>query len=64
MNPFDKNYKSGIDLTEQDRDARRAKTLTKHVEKQRKKNPAFGTLYGIGELVVEPLLQHTKEKNT
>ncbi len=62
MNPFDKNYKSGIDMTEHDRNNRRAKTLSKHVEKQRKKNPAFGTLYGIGELVVEPLLQHTKGK--
>lgn len=53
MNPFSKDYKSGIDMSEDDKNNRRSKSLTKHVERRRKESPTYGTLYGIGELVVE-----------
>lgn len=53
MNPFSKDFKSGIDLRAQDKDNRRGKSLTKYVESRRKNNPTYGTQYGIGELVVE-----------
>ena len=57
MNPFSKDYKSGIDMSEVDKNNQRGKTLSKHVSKQRKKNPMFGTLYGIGEIVVDQTLE-------
>lgn len=60
--PFDKNYKSGIDLKDLNNNNRRSMSLTKHVEKKRKVNPTFGTLYGIGELVIDPSPYKRKEK--
>lgn len=53
MNPFSKDYKSGIDLTEIDKNNQRSKSVSKHVAQRRKDNPFFGTLYGIGELVID-----------
>ncbi len=62
MNPFSKDYKSGIDLRQMDKNKRSANTLSKHVTEQRRKNPMFGTLYGIGEIVVEPKLMDEEPK--
>ena len=62
MNPFSKDYKSGIDLQKIDRNNRSSKTLSKHVSEQRRKNPMFGTLYGIGEIVVERKLVDEEPK--
>lgn len=61
MNPFSKDFKSGIDLSAQDKDNRRGKTLSKYVTRRREENPTYGTQYGIGEIVVE---RKPMEKNT
>jgi len=61
MNPFSKDYKSGIDMREADKNNQRAKSLSKHVAKRRKESPSYGTIYGMGELVVD---LKPMEKNT
>lgn len=61
MNPFSKDYKSGIDLTEIDKNNQRSKSVSKHVAERRKTNPFFGTLYGIGEIVVDQNINDNKE---
>lgn len=53
MSPFDKDYKSDISMVEVDKNNQRGRGVSKHITKQRQKNPMFGTLYGIGELVVD-----------
>ncbi len=52
-NPFDwRNHKSAIidEVRILDRRARSSATLTAQVEKKRKTNPAYGTVFGIGQL--------------
>ena len=62
MNPFDKDYKSDISMADVDKNNQRSRGVSKHLTKQRQKNPMYGTLYGIGELVVDKKLVDEPKK--
>jgi len=60
--PFDKNWKSDIDLRDMNNNNKRGMSVSKHVEKRRKVNPTYGTVYGIGEIVVDQTKRKPDDK--
>ena len=60
--PFDKNWKSDINLRDMNNNNKRGMSVSKHVEKRRKVNPTYGTVYGIGEIVVDQTKRKPDDK--
>jgi hypothetical protein len=60
--PFDKNWKSDINLRDMNNNNKRGMSVSRHVEERRKVNPTYGTVYGIGEIVVDQTKRKSDDK--
>jgi hypothetical protein len=60
--PFDKNWKSDINLKTMNDNNKRGMRVSRHVEERRKANPTYGTVYGIGEIVVDQSKRKSDDK--